>query len=178
MTLPTEYADLLEVRGARSQWFPPVLSDLARLLELVEEVRPLSILEHGTGWSTVILWHWAKKNGAVVESLENDPLFYIAAKNGLDRPDADRRVLFSPVQNTDRLGVLCWSYQTLYAPEFIYVDGPALPANHVALPFCDTRKLKLMVFDGREANARCVASGSGLVLDDSEAPDRFMLRRK
>lgn len=177
-----EYEALLVPSAKTKHWFPPVRADLERLLSVVDEVQPESILEYGTGWSTLLLSHLAEERGLTLESLENDPVYYAIARAAVPNPNARRRVLFSPVANVEGMpGAVRWTYRTLLRPEFIYVDGPALFSGFIIAPELCLNHIKAIYFDGREANARWLAEElkeTMQFVDLSEGQDqRFLLQR-
>lgn len=158
--------------------FPPVESDLRRLLHLLEQMQPKSILEYGSGWSTVLMAAWAASHeGVFLETLESDPIWYCSTMNALnadrsltqrfvdndymddplrvaDHAEKERwRLLFSPTSNGSTEASVYYIQQHLTAPDFIYIDGPALwgkcKITENPLVMLDTSRPMVFLVDGR-----------------------------
>lgn len=177
-------ADVLRDRSVRRSLepaFQPDENDLRRLVILLDLADPGAILEFGSGWSTVVIARWLMDHpGAFLETLEADPSFYVNTQRaltlarGLERfvdgnskvlqlrtkewePNERYRVLFSPVAIGQQADGVAFLYQCLTAPDFVYLDGPALWGRRIitenAMTCVDTTRPMVFLIDGRLACA-------------------------
>jgi Methyltransferase domain len=141
---------------------PPDYSDLWFLYREVRRRRPTTVLEFGSGCSTVVLAFALHQNGdGHLWSLDAEAAWAEATTVAL--PEAVRplvTVVYAPVREDDR-DVRGWSYSNIpdVDPDFVYLDGPALtPDRKVAFDVLDLQsRLKpdcVVVVDGRRANVR------------------------
>jgi len=125
-----------------SKPYKPNLSDLYRLHRFVIDNKRTTILEFGTGWSTMVFAHalvqnqnaYAKQvaelrrnNPFEVHSVDNEEAFIKVASDRLSPPLKERAHFhFSPVRMTYFLNRYATEYHTLplINPDFIYLDGP------------------------------------------------------
>jgi Methyltransferase domain len=145
-------------RGA----LPPDYTDLWFLYREVRRRRPETLLEFGSGCSTVVLAFALRQNGAGnLWSLESDKGWSDATAAAL--PDSLRPVVtlvHAPVREDDR-DVQGWSYtnRPAVAPDLVYLDGPALLASGRWPSTCwiSSRLCSLccvVIVDGRRENVR------------------------
>jgi hypothetical protein len=145
-------------RGA----LPPDYTDLWFLYREVRRRRPETLLEFGSGCSTVVLAFALRQNGAGhLWSLESDKGWSAATTAAL--PDSLRPVVtlvHAPVREDDR-DVQGWSYtnRPAVAPDLVYLDGPALTRERkVAFDVLDLepalRPGCVVIVDGRGENVR------------------------
>ena len=156
-------APLREFSHARPRdAIPPDYSDLWFLYREVRRRRPTTVLEFGSGCSTVVLAFALHQNGnGHLWSLDAEAAWAEATTVAL--PEAVRplvTVVYAPVREDDR-DVRGWSYSNIpdVDPDFVYLDGPALtPDRKVAFDVLDLQsRLKpgcIVVVDGRGANVR------------------------
>jgi hypothetical protein len=135
--------DLLEP-GVKDGSFSPVFQDLARLHYLVLKRRALSLLEFGTGWSTLVAAHamW------VIESIfKNDVASISRRDKNFHVHTLDESIEYSELAKS-RIPSFLRSYATFHtsrvevglhdgrlvtrytqlpdiSPDFIYLDGPS-----------------------------------------------------
>lgn len=145
-----------DVKRFMSVAFKPHQDDLDRLIKLLNLTGAKSVLEFGSGWSTLVLALWANRHSAFVESLEADPVYYLSTCAGLatirdiaPRTTGDAslamyrteeyvekeryRVLFSPVSSHEDSLTSSYIYSCFSSPDFIYVDGPSLVGRRMLL---------------------------------------------
>ena len=123
---------------------PPLLPDLSRLHRLIRERKPLTILEFGTGYSTITIAHALHKNRIDWERLAPKPklrnrymfqCFTVDASTKWLETSKSRlpselahHITFqhSPVKIGTHAGQLCHFYESLpdVVPDFVYLDGP------------------------------------------------------
>ena len=124
--------------------FPPEADDLVRLHKLIRKRKPFTILEFGTGYSTIVMAHALNKNMQEWESLADRPavrnrfMFQIfsvdASKQWLATMEEEfpshlaGHVHFhhSDVEIGTFKGQLCHYYSRLpdIVPDFVYLDAP------------------------------------------------------
>jgi predicted O-methyltransferase YrrM len=140
----------------------PDYTDLWFLYREVRRRRPTTLLEFGSGCSTVVLAFALYQNReGHLWSLDADAEWARATEAAL--PEALRSlatVVHAPVHEDDR-DVQGWSYRPLpnVDPDFVYLDGPALTRERkVAFDVLDLEsRLQpgcLVVVDGRGENVR------------------------
>lgn len=132
------------VRSAELPAIPPEIADLARLHRLIRKRKSFTVLEFGTGYSTIVIADALQKNQADWEALPEKPalrnrhLFHCftvdASKNWLAKAEAGfpaalrPRVTFhhSTVHIGTHNGQLAHFYDNLpdIIADFIYLDGP------------------------------------------------------
>jgi Methyltransferase domain len=156
-SVPCERLSCAAVRGAS-----PDYTDLWFLYQEVRRRRPETLLEFGSGCSTVILAFALHQNGAGhLWSLESDE--HWAAATAAALPDDLRSrvtLVHAPVREDDR-DVGGWSYTNRpdIDPDFVYLDGPALTRERkVAFDVLDLEaNLQpgcVVIVDGRGENVR------------------------
>lgn len=123
------------------------------LLRMLERLRPRSILEFGSGTTTLMFDFYARTHSARVETHEHDPKWFEAVKPRIVGTEVDYRL--------DELRVLDES--TEYATEFtgqydfLYIDAPPLldrKFNSDFLKVIEQPSLKTIVLDIRDSTAR------------------------
>ncbi|MGZ4314361.1 MAG: hypothetical protein ACXVRK_00780 [Gaiellaceae bacterium] len=124
-----------------------------------------SILECGTGLTTLVLASLARPTGASVLSLEHDPWWFAVVKEMLRKFDLDANVVLAPLR----------SYGSF---DWYDVEGSGLPA--FSLVVCDGPPN--FARDGRYGLVPAVggrlASGCTILLDDARRPsERRALQR-
>lgn len=157
------YAQLFDARPPDA--YPPVWSDLWFLYRLVRECKPKVLLEFGGGCSTLIYAQALADNAAEgapghLYSLDADEAWAGVTANSLPehlKPFCD--ITYSPALPVEFDGAPAWRFRDVpdVAPDFIYLDGPALtPDRKVAVDVLDLeprfpKDFQLLV-DGRSAN--------------------------
>ncbi|NIY75424.1 class I SAM-dependent methyltransferase [Thalassospira sp. HF15] len=122
--------------------YKPVLKDLHRLHSLVRENRRTTVLEFGTGWSSLIMADALGRNqqeyGDAIKNLRRHNPFEMHSLDDVqrwsqvakDRVDAaglsNARFHVSPVTCYEFQGRLTTRYKEIpqISPDFIYLDGP------------------------------------------------------
>lgn len=132
------------VSGKLTTPFPPQLADLVRLHKIIRQRKSFTILEFGTGYSTVIMADALQKNQEEWDKLPRKPeirnhfmfqLFSVdASQSWIEHVKSIfpshliNRVHFqrSEVEIGTFNGQLCHYYKNLpdIVPDFIYLDGP------------------------------------------------------
>lgn len=147
--------------------FPPDFADLWMLYRLIRARRPASVLEFGSGCSTIIvaqaLWENAQ-SGKSGRLYSVDAVQYWAEETRRSLPEHLRKVCeltFSPVIECDYRGTPVFRHASVpdVRPDFLYLDGPPLTRDrNVAVDALDLEPRFLpgfmMLCDGRFANAR------------------------
>lgn len=160
------FLDLLSSRPADA--CPPDYSDLWFLRNVVRQRKPRSILEFGSGCSTIIMAQalWENLRGSFAEkpgrlySVDADPYWTKATFDAI--PDHLRElceVSYSPLLEIDYNGTQAFRHAKIpdVVPDLLYLDGPELTADRqVAVDILDLESRFLpgfyMVVDGRKAN--------------------------
>lgn len=130
----------------RDKPYDPILKELFFLHDLVTLNRRFTILEFGSGWSSLFLYHALKKNKKKYENqtrtlrgknkyeifiLENEKRYLDISKKRI-RKILDRKLkihwCFSEVNMSEFEGRYCTVYKNFprVNPDFIYLDGPDL----------------------------------------------------
>jgi predicted O-methyltransferase YrrM len=141
---------------------PPDYSDLWFLYQAVRTHRPTTLLEFGSGCSTVVLAFGLHQNGAGhLWSVDGEKAWVHATEAALPK---DLRpfvtVVHSPVREDDRdVPGLSHEHVPGISPDFVYLDGPPLTRQRqVAFDVLDLEaRLRpgcLIVIDGRRKNAQ------------------------
>ncbi|MDA9801520.1 hypothetical protein N9C88_03660 [Candidatus Pseudothioglobus singularis] len=164
--------------------FPPEANDLVRLHKLIRSKRFFTILEFGTGYSTIIMADALAKNQKEWESLPDRPkirnnfmfkLFCIDASSKWIKlmedkiPENLKKIVNfqqSDVEIGKFNGQLCHYYSSLQdiVPDFIYLDGPS--AKDVK------GEINGLSFNCEE---RTVMSGDLLLMESTFIPGTFIL---
>jgi hypothetical protein len=122
--------------------YKPDLEDLYRLHRFIIENKRITVMEFGSGWSTMVMAHALRINAAnynkqvkklrrndpfKIFSVENEDRFLEISKNRIDKNLKDF-VSFScsEVHMSTFNGRICTKYSNipLTSPDFIYLDGP------------------------------------------------------
>lgn len=123
----------------------PELPDLARIHRLIRTRKPFTVLEFGTGYSTVTIAHALHKNQEEWERLESKPQLrnrfmfkcftvdasaqWLESSRARMPKELASHVVFHPsgVKIGTHNGQLCHFYESLpdIVPDFVYLDGPA-----------------------------------------------------
>jgi hypothetical protein len=164
--------------------FAPEVDDLLRLHKLIRSRKPFTVLEFGTGYSTVMIADALKKNQTEWDALPNKPKIRNRFMFQLFSVDASKRWLdktketfpkhlvdlvhfwHSEVEIGTFNGQLCHYYKNIpdVVPEFIYLDGPDpqdVKGNINGLSFgCEERT---------------VMSGDLLLMESTFLPGMFIL---
>jgi hypothetical protein len=170
--------------SAIDQAIPPDINDLVRLHYLIRKRKSFTVLEFGTGYSTIVIAHALAANQADWNNLCSIPeirnrfmfkLFSVdASKKWLDKsknnfPDYLKQHVifhFSEVTIGTFNGQLCHYYDNLpdIVPDFIYLDGP------------DPKDVK-GVINGMsfQCDERTVMSGDLLTMEPILIPGLFIL---
>ena len=105
----------------------------------VQEWRPKVIVECGSGGSTVVLAHCARRNGdGHVYSLDHDPAFAAATRRELERHGLqDFATVIDAPLTEHRIGDRDWPWYAVEALpgdpiDMLIVDGPPLPVGSLA----------------------------------------------
>lgn len=172
------------VRASSLPAFPPDVEDLARLHLLVRTRRAFTVLEFGTGFSTIVIADALAKNKREWFAAESRPhlrnrhlfrCFSVDASSewlGLSEkrfPVELREHVefhFSNVVIGTHKGQLCHFYENLpdIVPDFIYLDGP------------DPKDVKGSVRGlSFQADERTVMSGDLLLMEPTLLPGAFVL---
>tara|TARA_Y100000389_G_scaffold169439_1_gene175723 strand:- start:31557 stop:32363 length:807 start_codon:yes stop_codon:yes gene_type:complete len=130
--------------------YEPEIFDLYFLYKLITLNKRLTILEFGSGWSTLIMalameknikdyrWEVFEKNQAKkkmrfqnpfeIFSVDNEKKYMKISKNRIDKIKIKSKVnfIYSPVQMTKFEGRICTEYKELPLcnPDFIFLDAP------------------------------------------------------
>jgi hypothetical protein len=124
--------------------YEPELNDLYKLHASIILNKRLTVLEFGSGWSSLVLAHalqvnknrlfnktlkLRKKNKFEIHSLENDKKFLNISKKRVKKHLGDNSVSyfhFSECKMTKFNDRICTEYEKLplINPDFIYLDGP------------------------------------------------------
>jgi hypothetical protein len=165
---------LTEFVSARPEGaFPPDFSDLWFLYKQVRKRRPRTILEFGTGCSTVILAKAlfdnekdSQKHGGFLYSVDADPNWTESTSQAI--PVFLKRfceIWYSPVVEVEYNGTPAFRHSRLpdIAPNFAYLDGPPLTAE------------RQVAVDILEIEDR-LPSDFFLVIDDRKENTRYLLK--
>lgn len=123
--------------------YNPVIKDLYSLYRLIIDNNRTSVLEYGTGWSTLVmhlaLMYNKRKIGNNLFprcekpfhliSLDNEKKFLSISKKRVKKYSKNMNLVkfsFSKVQMTNHNGKYCTEYKNhpIINPDFIYIDGP------------------------------------------------------
>ena len=157
------YDRLFDARPADA--YPPVWSDLWFLYRLVRECKPKVMLEFGGGCSTLIYAQALADNAAegapgFLYSLDADETWgAVTARSVPAHLQTFCEVRITPADPVEFDGTPAWRFRDVpdVAPDFIYLDGPALtPDRKVAVDVLDLEDrfppgFHLLV-DGRSRN--------------------------
>lgn len=172
------------VSGDMTVPFPPEPDDLVRLHRLVRSRKSFTVLEFGTGYSTLVMADALRKNQIDWENLADRPeirnrfmfqLFCVdASESWLDRMKekvpaqlADRvHFAHSGVEIGTFNGQLCHYYTSIpdVVPDFIYLDGP-----HPKDVSGEIRGLSFA------CDERTVMSGDLLLMEPTFLPGTFVI---
>ena len=164
--------------------FPPQPADLVRLHKLVRDRKCFTVLEFGTGYSSIAIADALQKNQRDWEAQARKPeirnrfmfqLFCVDAsgkwiervRNAFPARLADRvHFHYSEVAAGTHNGQLCHRYERLpdVVPDFIYLDGPSakdVKGNVNGLSF--------------QCDERTVMSGDLLLMESTFLPGTFIL---
>ncbi len=121
--------------------YPPELSDLESLHQLIQRTNRTTVLEFGCGWSSMIfaaslkvvqqkcgdLGHYRRNNAYECHSIDDQKEFFEIAKARIS-PELENHIVFyfSPVNMTLWNGRVSTEYNILplVSPDLIYLDGP------------------------------------------------------
>jgi hypothetical protein len=141
----------------------PDFADLWFLFHSIVARKPDLILEFGCGCSTVVMAQALKTNGGgFLYSVDADPYWASLARDAMPSYlSSFCEISYSPLEIVERNGVLGYKHLKLpaIAPNFVYLDGPALTKEvQIAIDILDMEE-KLpsdfcMVIDGRWENAQ------------------------
>ena len=143
------YADFNEgafdaVSGKLNIPFPPVAEDLARLHRLIRKRKAFTVLEFGSGLSTIVMADALSKNKVDFLALEEKPelrnrfmfqIFSVESDNQWIENSKSKfpkhliehvNFHYSEVKINTFNGKICHFYENLpdIVPDFIYIDGP------------------------------------------------------
>lgn len=168
------------VDGKLSKPFPPITEDLARLHKTIRERRVLTVLEFGTGYSTIIMADALKRNqiywNLAIRNRHPFKVFSVdASREWIERTKQrfPKSLLeyvqfhYSPVKIGTFNGQLCHYYINLpnIIPDFIYLDGPA--ATDV--------KGTLYGLNFWNCDDRTVMAGDLLLMESTLLPGTFII---
>jgi hypothetical protein len=147
--------------------FAPDYCDLLFLYRSARQRKPKAVLEFGSGCSTVVLAHALWRNAADgspghLYSVDANQFWADATSKALPQHVSGLcSVMYSPVVETERFGVLGFSHERVpdIAPDFVYIDGPSLtPSRAAAFDVFDLEpKFQpgcVVIVDGRPLQAR------------------------
>jgi len=132
------------VSGKLNIPFPPVAEDLARLHRLIRKRKSFTILEFGSGLSTIVMADALSKNKADFLALEEKPELRNRFKFQIFSVESDKQWIehsqsnfpkhllehvnfhYSEIKIDTFNGRICHFYDNLpdIVPDFIYLDGP------------------------------------------------------
>lgn len=138
--------------------------DLNYLHDLVLETKPMTILEYGSGYSTLAMYAALEELGrGVIHALESDPIFYFMNYQSFGpymefnhnrdfRQRQQGKITFSPVE-TVGMQECRYIFSPITSADFVYVDGPYLFGEMRAItnPYNLSPLPDTMVIDGRPA---------------------------
>ena len=165
--------DFLDARPADA--YQADSADLWFLYRTVRRIRPLNILEFGSGCSTAIFAQALRDNESEyglagrILSIDNNEHWAEVTRRSL--PESVRRiceVVYRRIEPTEFAGRRVWRHVDLprFSPDFVYLDGPAYPKGtpHDEKVAMDLLELEarfpkgfLMIADGRRHNCAFLA---------------------
>lgn len=172
------------VRAASLPSFPPDVADLARLHRFIRQRMAFTVLEFGTGYSTIVIADALRKNQIQWEAAPNKPSLRNRFLFRCFSVDASKEWLalsetrlpeelqefvhfhFSGVVIGTHNGQLCHFYENLpdIVPDFIYLDGP------------DPKDVQGTVHGlSFKCDERTVMSGDMLLMEPTLIPGCFVL---
>ena len=154
------YLGFLAARPADS--LPPDCADLWFLYRLIRARRPNTVLELGSGFSTVIMAYALRENGGgMMWSIDADERWMGVTQSLLPKSLTPHcRILHCPAKAEDWRGYRVWRHAGLpeVTPDFLYVDGPGGDEGRTPAITADPLDLEpkfplgfIMVIDGRYA---------------------------
>lgn len=163
--------------------FSPDYKDLYLLYKFIELNKRVSVMEFGSGWSTIVLARALKDNQIrymresknlrhkfkfKMTSYENLKKYYADTKNKIKKSKLKNiSLLLSELKKYNFKGRFCTKYKNFKFsyPDFIYLDGPnplSLGKNSIDMPMAGDLIFyehffnpgTIILVDGRTANAR------------------------
>jgi hypothetical protein len=133
--------------------FAPDWYDLWLLYNDVRTLRPKSILEYGSGVSTVVLAHALRENGSgKLTSLESDAEWTEINRRALP-PGVPCELIFSPAIPSEVDGVATWTFfAPPVEPDYIYLEGPPGVGSREITSDPLYLNASTIVIDGRTVN--------------------------
>lgn len=117
------FAEIERVTGTRGLY----VAKCSEVLELLETHRPRSVMELGSGRTSVLFATYAKKNGAKYLAYEQDPWWIDLMNRVIDHLCKSRPVEHSEIEKLREGGRFCREIPS--DADFIYVDAPFVPGK-------------------------------------------------